>query len=138
MEQNYSGVDGDSASSAELYAVISSLAQLPIKQSLAVTGSINQFGEIQPVGGVSEKIEGFFEACKQKGQILDQGVIIPYQNQIDLVLSEEIIQAIKDGVFHIYPVKRYEQAVELLTGENYQKIIARVYEKLRHLSKHHR
>ncbi|OOB77827.1 MAG: hypothetical protein BEN18_01195 [Epulopiscium sp. Nuni2H_MBin001] len=138
MEQNYGGVDGDSASSAQLYAVISSLAQMPINQSIAVTGSINQFGEIQPVGGVSEKIEGFFEACKQKGEILNQGVIIPYQNQIDLVLSEEIIKAIKDGIFHIYPIKRYEQGIELLMDESYQKIEARVYEKLKHLSKHHR
>ncbi len=111
MEQSYSNVDGDSASSAELYAIISSLAQLPINQNLAVTGSINQFGEIQPVGGLSEKIEGFFAACKEKGITKSQGVIIPYQNQVDLILSEEVIQAIKDGDFHIYPIKRYEQGV---------------------------
>ncbi|OON99353.1 MAG: hypothetical protein ATN35_13070 [Epulopiscium sp. Nele67-Bin004] len=138
MEQNYSGVDGDSASSAQLYAIISSLSRVPINQNLAVTGSINQFGEIQPVGGLTEKIEGFFRACKEKGFTKDQGVIIPYQNQRDLVLSEEIIQAIKEGKFHIYPIRRYEQGLELLMGESYKQIETKVYEKLRLLSKKNR
>ncbi|ONI39187.1 hypothetical protein AN639_11120 [Candidatus Epulonipiscium fishelsonii] len=132
MEQSYSGVDGDSASSTELFAIMSSLAQIPIKQSLAVTGSINQHGDIQPIGGVTEKIEGFYQACKQFPN-KEQGVIIPYQNQIDLVLSEEIIEAVKNGMFHIYPIKTFKEGIELLTGEPYHLIENKIIEKLRKL-----
>jgi len=116
FEQSYGGVDGDSASSAELYAILSSLGDLPIDQGLAVTGSVNQRGEIQPIGGVNEKIEGFFNVCKSIGFTGDQGVLIPHQNVKNLMLKEEVIQAVKDGFFHIYKVKTIEEGIELLTG----------------------
>ncbi|RCX12740.1 lon-related putative ATP-dependent protease [Anaerobacterium chartisolvens] len=116
FEQLYSGVDGDSASSAELYAIISSLAEIPIKQYIAVTGSVNQKGEIQPIGGVTNKIEGFFQLCKVRGLNGKQGVIIPHQNIKNLVLSDEVIEAVRDGNFHIYPVKTIDQGIEILTG----------------------
>ncbi len=116
FEQLYSGVDGDSASSTELYALLSSLSELPIKQSLAVTGSVNQKGEIQPIGGVTDKIEGFFYICKLRGLTGDQGVIIPYQNIKNLNLNDEVISAVKDGNFHIYPVKTIDEGIEILTG----------------------
>ena len=116
FEQLYNGVDGDSASSTELYAILSSLAQVPIYQGIAVTGSVNQRGEIQPIGGVNQKIEGFFEVCSQKGLTGDQGVIIPYQNVKNLVLKQEVLEAIKKGVFHIYPVKTVDEGIEILTG----------------------
>ena len=116
FEQMYGGVDGDSASSAELYAILSSLSDVPIKQNIAVTGSVNQKGEIQPVGGVTNKIEGFFELCKVKGLNGSHGVIIPYQNVRNLVLNEEVIKAVKKKQFHIYPVKNIEEGIEILTG----------------------
>ncbi len=116
FEQLYSGVDGDSASSAELYAVLSSLADVPIKQYIAVTGSVNQKGEIQPIGGATEKIEGFFELCKLRGLNEKHGVIIPYQNIKNLVLNDEVIDAVKKGLFHIYPVKTIDEGIEILTG----------------------
>lgn len=116
FEQSYSGVDGDSASSAELYAVLSSLSEVPIKQGIAVTGSINQNGEIQPIGGVSHKIEGFYKICKTKGLTGKQGVIIPHQNVKDLVLKDEVIEAVKEGKFHIYPITHVDEGIEILTG----------------------
>lgn len=116
FEQLYSGVDGDSASSTELYALLSSLSELPIKQNLAVTGSVNQKGEIQPIGGVTDKIEGFFNICKLRGLTGDQGVMIPYQNIKNLNLSDEVIKAVKDGNFHVYPVKTIDEGIEILTG----------------------
>lgn len=116
FEQMYSGVDGDSASSAELYAILSSLSEVPIKQYIAVTGSVNQKGEIQPVGGVTNKIEGFFELCKIRGLNGKQGVIIPYQNIKNLVLNEEVVNAVKKKQFHIYPIKTIDEGIELLTG----------------------
>lgn len=116
FEQNYEGVEGDSASSAELYAILSSLADLPIRQSLAVTGSVNQLGRIQPIGGVSEKVEGFFDICKANGLTGDQGVIIPAQNVDNLMLKDQVIQAVRDGQFNLYAVKTIEEGVELLTG----------------------
>lgn len=116
FEQNYSGVDGDSASSTELYAVLSSLSDLPIRQDIAVTGSINQKGEIQVIGGVTYKIEGFFELCKKRGLTGTQGVIIPEHNVNDLVLNDEVIEAVKHGQFHIYPVKNIDEGIEILTG----------------------
>ncbi len=116
FEQLYSGVDGDSASSTELYALLSSLSELPIKQNLAVTGSVNQKGEIQPIGGVTDKIEGFYHICKLRGLTGDQGVIIPHQNIKNLNLNDEVIQAVKDGKFHIYPVKTIDEGIEILTG----------------------
>jgi lon-related putative ATP-dependent protease len=116
FEQLYGGVDGDSASSAELYAILSSLADVPIKQSFAVTGSVNQKGEIQPIGGATSKIEGFFELCKIRGLTGTQGVIIPHQNVKNLVLNDEVIQAVKNKKFHIYAVKTIDEGIEILTG----------------------
>ncbi len=116
FEQAYEGVDGDSASSSELYTILSSLAELPINQGIAVTGSVNQHGEIQPVGGVTEKIEGFFAVSKVQGFTGKQGVIIPYQNIDNLMLSDEVIEAVKEGKFHIYPIKNVDEGIELLTG----------------------
>ena len=116
FEQNYSGVDGDSASCAELYAILSSLAQVPIEQSLAVTGSVNQLGFVQPIGGATEKIEGFFDICKAKGLTGDQGVIIPIQNKDDLMLKSEILEAVEQGQFHVYAISRIEEGLTILTG----------------------
>ena len=114
FEQLYSGVDGDSASSTELYAILSSLSGVAIDQSLAVTGSVNQRGEIQPIGGVNEKIEGFYEVCKLKGITGKQGVIIPHQNVKNLMLKLEVVQAVEDGKFNIYAIDHIDQGIELL------------------------
>src|SRR5690625_3939831 len=116
FEQSYGGVDGDSASSTELYALLSSLADVPIDQGIAVTGSVNQHGEIQPIGGVNEKIEGFFEVCKKKGLTGTQGVLIPHQNVKNLMLKDDVIEAVKEGKFHIYAIKTVEEGIALLTG----------------------
>lgn len=116
FEQSYSGIDGDSASAAEVYAILSSLSGLPLRQDLAVTGSINQRGEIQPIGGVNEKIEGFFQVCKARGLTGTQGVIIPHQNIKNLMLKEEVVQAVAEGKFHIYPIKTVDEGMEILTG----------------------
>jgi predicted ATP-dependent protease len=118
FEQNYEGVEGDSASSTELYSILSSLSGLPIKQNLAVTGSVNQKGEVQAIGGVNEKIEGFFEVCKAKGLGLtgEQGVMIPYSNVQNLMLKEEVVDAVKAGKFSIYSVKTIDEGIEVLTG----------------------
>jgi lon-related putative ATP-dependent protease len=116
FEQSYSGVDGDSASCAELCAIISSLADLPLKQCIAVTGSINQKGVIQPVGGVNEKIEGFFQTCKSDALTGEQGVIIPHQNVQNLMLKSEVIEAVEEGKFHIYPIQEVDESLEILTG----------------------
>ena len=116
FEQSYSMIDGDSASSTELYALLSCLAALPIKQGTAVTGSVNQKGDIQPIGGVNEKIEGFFKVCQAKGMTGEQGVLIPAQNLDNLMLSEEVVDAVKGGQFHIYPVSTVEEGIEILTG----------------------
>jgi predicted ATP-dependent protease len=109
-------VDGDSASSTELYAILSALGDLPIKQSFAVTGSVNQKGEVQAIGGVNEKIEGFYHTCKAKGLKGDEGVLIPQSNVQHLMLSEEVVEAVKQGKFHIYPVKTIDDGIEILTG----------------------
>ncbi|KKC29317.1 Lon protease family protein [Caldanaerobacter subterraneus] len=132
FEQSYEGVEGDSASSTELYALLSSLSDVPIKQGIAVTGSVNQFGEIQPVGGVTHKIEGFYKVCKEKGLTGDQGVIIPYQNVSNLVLSDEVIEAVEKGLFHIYSVKTVEEGMEILTGRSFEEIYERAYNKLKY------
>jgi len=116
FEQSYSGVDGDSASSTEIYAILSSLSGLPIRQDIAVTGSVNQKGEIQTIGGVNEKIEGFFEVCKAKKLTGEQGVIIPHQNVKDLMLKKEVIENVREKKFHIYPVKHIDEGIEILTG----------------------
>jgi predicted ATP-dependent protease len=118
FEQSYSGVEGDSASVAEACALLSSLSELPIKQSLAVTGSINQKGEVQAIGGATHKIEGFFEVCRAGDQGLtgQQGVIIPEANVRHLMLRDEVVEAAERGLFHIYPVHTVDEAVSILTG----------------------
>ncbi|MCL5028464.1 MAG: AAA family ATPase [Bacteroidetes bacterium] len=116
FEQSYGTVDGDSASCAEIYALLSTLSGLPINQSIAVTGSLNQKGDVQPIGGVNEKIEGFFDVCNSRGLNKKQGVIIPVQNIKELMLREEVIDAVAKGKFHIYPVERVEEGIEILTG----------------------
>ena len=116
FEQLYNGVDGDSASSTELYGLLSSLSGIPINQSIAVTGSVNQKGQIQPIGGVNEKIEGFFQICKLRGFDGSHGVMIPVQNVDNLQLSDEIIDAVKNNLFHIYAVSTIEEGIEVLTG----------------------
>lgn len=142
FEQNYNGIDGDSASSTELYCILSSLAEIPIRQDLAVTGSVNQKGEIQAIGGVTYKIEGFFDLCKKRGLTGKQGVLIPVSNVKDLVLKQEVVDAVKDGMFHIYPIDSIDEGIALLTGKTAGKrnakgeypknsIHGRVYEKLK-------
>jgi ATP-dependent Lon protease len=116
FEQSYGGVDGDSASSTEVYAILSSLSGLPLRQDLAVTGSLNQRGDIQPIGGVNEKIEGFYGVCKAKGLTGTQGVVIPHQNVQNLMLRSDVIDAVKAKTFHIYPVKSIDEGIEILTG----------------------
>jgi predicted ATP-dependent protease len=115
FEQSYGGVDGDSASSTEIYALLSSLSGLPLRQDIAVTGSVNQKGEVQPIGGVNEKIEGFFDVCRSKGLTGKQGVMIPHLNVDDLMLRKDVVEAVKDVKFHIYPVKTIDQGIEILT-----------------------
>jgi lon-related putative ATP-dependent protease len=116
FEQSYGGVDGDSASSTELYAILSALSGLPIKQSIAVTGSVNQRGEVQAIGGVNEKLEGFFEVCKAKGLTGNQGAMIPASNVQNLMLKEEILEAAQAGKFAIYPATTIDEGIEFLTG----------------------
>jgi ATP-dependent Lon protease len=116
FEQSYSGVDGDSASSTEIYALVSALSSLPLRQDIAVTGSMNQQGDIQAIGGVNQKIEGFFDVCRIKGLTGTQGVMIPESNVEDLMLREDILEAVTAGKFHIWPVAKIEQGIEILTG----------------------
>jgi lon-related putative ATP-dependent protease len=116
FEQSYGGVEGDSASSAELYALLSALAEVPIKQSLAVTGSVNQRGEVQAIGGVNEKIEGFFDVCKARGLNDAQGVLIPKSNVQHLMLREDVVEAVRNGQFGIYAVATIDEGIEILTG----------------------
>ena len=146
FEQNYNGIDGDSASSTELYCIISSLSELPIRQDLAVTGSVNQKGEIQAIGGVTHKIEGFFDLCKKRRLTGKQGVLIPQSNVKDLVLNDEVVDAVKNGMFHIYPITHINQGIELLmqypagekdkNGEYPEDTVhGKVYRKLREFHK---
>jgi predicted ATP-dependent protease len=116
FEQLYEEIEGDSASSTELYALLSSLSGAPIKQGFAVTGSVDQQGNIQPIGGANEKIEGFFLTCKHSGLTGEQGVLIPEQNVVNLTLRDEVRQAVADGKFHIYPVHTIDEGIEILTG----------------------
>src|SRR6202142_263625 len=124
FEQSYSGVDGDSASSTEIYALLSALSGIPIRQEMAVTGSGNQQGDIQPIGGGNQKIEGFYDICKMKGLTGNQGVLIPSENVDDLMLREEVIEAVAKGQFHLYPVATVEQGIEILTGRHAGKRLA--------------
>ena len=116
FEQSYSGVDGDSASSTELYGLLSALSNKPIDQGIAVTGSVNQHGEVQPIGGVNEKIEGFFKVCRDKGLTGKQGVMIPSRNIGDLMLRQDVIDAVKENRFHIWAVDHVDEGIEILTG----------------------
>ena len=116
FEQSYAGVDGDSASSTEIYALLSSLADLPIRQGIAVTGSVNQKGDIQPIGGVNYKIEGFFDVCRAQGLTGAQGVILPIENIPDLMLRSDVVEVIQAGKFHLYPVATVDEGIEILTG----------------------
>jgi ATP-dependent Lon protease len=115
FEQSYSGVEGDSASSTEIYALLSRLSNIPLRQDIAVTGSVNQWGEVQAIGGVNEKIEGFFDLCRVVGLTGRQGVIIPTANVRNLVLRKDVIDAVADGKFHIYPVHKIDEGLEILT-----------------------
>lgn len=134
FEQVYGKVDGDSASVAELIAMISSLSNIPIKQNIAVTGSINQFGEIQPIGGVNEKIEGFFKVCKCTDGFENKGVLIPFSNKNDLVLSSEVEKAIEEGKFHIYAMKNVRDAAKVLMA-NYEEVIYAIKRELKKYNK---
>lgn len=116
FEQSYGGVEGDSASSTELYALLSAIGEIPVKQSIGVTGSVNQHGQIQPIGGVNEKIEGFFDICTERGLTGDQGVLIPEANIINLMLKEDVVNAVREGDFHIYAIQSIDQGMEFLTG----------------------
>jgi predicted ATP-dependent protease len=116
FEQSYGEVEGDSASSTELYALLSALSGLPLDQGIAVTGSVNQHGEVQAVGGVTRKVEGFFATCKLKGLTGRQGVIIPAANVANLMLAEEVVEALREGRFHVWAVRTIEEGIELLTG----------------------
>jgi predicted ATP-dependent protease len=116
FEQSYDEIDGDSASSAELYALLSSLSGVPIRQGVAVTGSVNQLGEVQPIGGVTEKIEGIFAVCKARGLTGDQGVMIPKTNVKNLMLNSEVCEAVKSGRFNVYAVSTIDEGIEVLTG----------------------
>jgi ATP-dependent Lon protease len=129
FEQSYGTVDGDSASCAEIYALLSTLSGLPIKQGIAVTGSLNQKGDVQPIGGVNEKIEGFFQVCKDNHLTGKQGVIIPALNVKELMLSDEVIEAVTNKQFHIYPISRVEEGIEILTGTKAGKKTPKGYEK---------
>ncbi|HET7478821.1 MAG TPA: S16 family serine protease [Rubrobacteraceae bacterium] len=116
FEQSYGGVEGDSASSAELYALLSAISGLPIRQSLAVTGSVNQHGQVQAIGGVNEKIEGFFDVCRARGLTGEQGVLILASNVKYLMLREDVVSAVEQGRFHVYPVETVDEGIEVLTG----------------------
>jgi len=134
FEQSYGMIDGDSASSTELYAILSSLSELPIKQNIAVTGSVNQFGEIQPIGGVNEKIEGFFDICMRRDPKVFYGVIIPHSNIKHLMLKSEVLKAVKRKNFAIYAVKSIDEGMEILTGVKADKVNEKVTARLETLS----
>ncbi|MGM0502571.1 MAG: Lon protease family protein, partial [Bacillota bacterium] len=130
FEQNYGGIDGDSASCAELIALLSSLSEVEVDQQLAITGSLNQKGEVQPIGGVNQKIEGFYKTCKLKGLTGEQGVIIPQQNKDNLMLKEEVIAAVENEEFNIYSIKDIDQAIEIMMAQPAAEIHQKVQEKL--------
>jgi ATP-dependent Lon protease len=135
FEQSYSGVDGDSASSSEVYAILSSLSGIPIDQGIAVTGSVNQHGDIQPIGGVNLKIEGFFDCCRTRGLNGRQGVIIPHQNVGDLMLRHDVTDAVRKNLFHVHAVRSIDEGVAILTGVPAVKVHAKVAAKLKQFAK---
>jgi lon-related putative ATP-dependent protease len=130
FEQSYGGIEGDSASVAELVALISALADIPVRQDLAVTGSLNQRGQVQAIGGVNEKVEGFFDICDARGLSGSQGVVIPSANEVHLMLREDVVNAVGEGRFHIYSAATVDQALELLTGFSIESIDARVRHRI--------
>jgi predicted ATP-dependent protease len=134
FEQSYGGVEGDSASSAELYALLSALAEAPVKQGLAVTGSVNQFGQVQAIGGVNEKVEGFFDICSATGLDGRQGVLIPAANVVNLMLRADVVTAVAAGRFRIFPVRKIDEGIELLTGVHAEAIDERVRRRLQHFA----
>jgi len=117
FEQSYSGVDGDSASSTEIYALLSSLSEVPLKQYIAVTGSVNQKGEVQAIGGINQKIEGFYDCCRKTGLTGHQGVMMPESNVKDLMLRKDVVKAVKEKKFHVYTVKSIDEGIEILTDK---------------------
>ena len=133
FEQSYGGIEGDSASVAELVALISALADIPVKQELAVTGSLNQRGQVQAIGGVNEKIEGFFDICKARGLSGTQGVVIPQANEVHLMLREDVVSAVEEGSFHVYSASSVDEALALLTGFSSESIDARVLTRIKEL-----
>ena len=146
MEQSYEEVEGDSASSAELYALLSRLAGLPVRQDTAVTGSVNQKGQVQAIGGVNQKVEGFFDVCRAKGLTGSQGVMIPATNRTNLMLRDDVVQAVRDGMFHVYSVSTIDEGIEILTGVRAgaqlpdgsfeeESVNQRVYLQLRHMAR---
>jgi ATP-dependent Lon protease len=138
FEQSYGGVEGDSASSAELFALISAIGNIPLRQDIAVTGSVNQKGEIQAIGGVNEKIEGFFEVCKKRGLTGTQGVIIPESNVDDLMLKEEVCEAVKKGLFHIYAIRNVDEGLEILTEMKAEEVHKIVKARLKELAENYK
>jgi len=116
IEQSYGGVEGDSASCAELYALLSAISDIPLRQDLAVTGSVNQYGEVQPIGGVNYKVEGFYNVCRRRGLTGTQGVLIPASNVDSLQLDDDVVEAVERGMFHVYPISTVDEGIELLTG----------------------
>ena len=137
FEQIYGKIDGDSASVAEIISMLSALSKVPVKQNIALTGSVNQFGEVQPIGGVNHKIEGFFAACKVLDTVKDKGVLIPLSNADDLVLNEEVEQEIKNGNFHIYTMTSIDDAIQVLMGdseENFESLMLTISKELKKYS----
>jgi predicted ATP-dependent protease len=116
FEQSYAGVDGDSASAAELFCLFSAVAGLPLRQDVGVTGSVNQHGQIQPIGGINEKVEGFFDVCRLRGLTGEQGVCFPRANVPNLVLRPDVCEAVQRGQFHLWPIESLDEGLELLTG----------------------
>ncbi|HSL81666.1 MAG TPA: S16 family serine protease [Thermoanaerobaculia bacterium] len=116
FEQSYGGVEGDSASSAELYALLSAIGGIPLRQAVAVTGSVNQHGEVQPIGRVNEKVEGFFDVCRRKGLTGEQGVLIPRANVKHLMLRPDVVEAVREGRFHVWAVSTVDEGMEILSG----------------------
>jgi predicted ATP-dependent protease len=138
FEQSYSGIDGDSASSTEIYAILSSLSGIPLEQGIAVTGSVNQHGDIQPIGGVNLKIEGFFDCCRARTLSGTQGVMIPHQNVRDLMLRHDVTDAVRKNLFHIYAVRTIDEGIAILTGVPAAAVHAKVAQKLKEFSRSHK
>ncbi|HLA42406.1 MAG TPA: S16 family serine protease, partial [Aggregatilineales bacterium] len=135
FEQNYGDVEGDSASSTELYCLLSALAEMPLRQDIAVTGSVNQLGHIQPIGGVTQKIEGFYNTCKSHGLTGTQGVIMPKANIPELMLNDEVIEAVEKGDFHLYAIDTVDEGIAILTGKSAEEVHEAVDNRLRDLAR---